>query len=306
MKFTFLLSCLLTLCAYNHLLAQDIPVTLENTASCDDLVQKIKGFDKDKTLLIFDIDNTLITTNDNKFGSDNWFDLIRHSAAKRSGYEKCHELLKSEYTKNTGQPFNLDEFRHSFINIVNPYVIYNMNPSLIKATCPDFSTTLNQYKNSMALTSRGVSLYVPTKKALEKANFNFIKNPIKSGIFSVIVGGDKNIYYQDGVIYTEGGHKGYALLEFLKWAQLNGITRIVYVEDAPDKIKSVSEVLEHAKGQAALKNMGIKDVVLMNADSLEKTKKSNFYNDNTNFEAASEIIKKSLFLLRQDREMINK
>ena len=306
MRITFLSTFFLAILISAHLQAQvTVPINLHEETDCTSLSTKIKNYDKDKTLVLFDVDNTLISTNQNKFGSDNWFDLIVHAARNKSGYEKCHAVLKEEYTKNTGEAFDANTFRHSFINIINPYVIYNVDQKTIKEVCPDFKTVLNEYKNAVGLTSRGISLFVPTTKAIEKLGFKFTTNPIKRDIWSVIIGGDKNIYYNSGIIYTEGGNKGDALVGFLKWAKLQHIETLIYAEDSYDKLKLVNEALSSKEGQNVLNAMGIKRVELVNVDGLEKTKKTNTYSDTQNFETAVQYIKKTCELLKQDKALIN-
>src|SRR6478672_2740527 len=198
--------------------------------------QYAKQFGADHVLLVLDIDNTVMSMDDD-LGSDHWFEWQNY-------------LL-------TNEPDSPHLVAHTFPGLLEAQgILYNrgrMHP-----TQPDepqlISNLQQQGIATILLTSRGPEFRGPTQRELKRCGYDFAKtalqvrdissgeylpydpkDPEKSGLMPAELvkyklGEPRPVLYANGCFMTAGQHKGMLLLTLLKHAKYD-IKAIVYVDD---------------------------------------------------------------------------
>ncbi len=168
------------------------------------------------TLVIFDVDNTLIEPLQT-LGSDQWFDN------RIKFYQKKGLSAKSAFEKT------YDEY----------YQIQSITDA--RAVEPDtwqvFAKTLKKAP-VMGLTTRDICLSYVTFKQLKKLNLIFSKPPVKKELY---VYTDRGLLYKNGIFYTAGAHKGKAFMEFIKKALIQKPKKVLFINDKLKPLKELEE-----------------------------------------------------------------
>ncbi len=203
----------------------------------ENLIQDIKKMPTNELLFVLDIDNTLLSMNQD-FGSDQWFEwqsqLLMHSPQ--------HEMLVAP----------------SFIGLLRIqgilFYISQMNPP--EKEIPAFIQEIqNKGVATIVLTSRGYDFRDATERELYSNNYDFSQSAIgPQGGFSSryrpyqaellndyglsqseaqkwnLPAKPSFVSYQDGIFMTAGQHKG-AMLRTLLTKTKQSFSKIVFVDD---------------------------------------------------------------------------
>ena len=177
-------------------------------------------------LFVFDIDNTLLITNDNKFGSDWWYSQT-----------KDHPDLK----------LNVDA--SCLFGVLTPmfYAMFDTKP--VFPAQPETMEALEKASNkTIACTSRGYSEIVGSSTELElyENNFEFMKGDTMTIAKDVVMHND--------IIYTKGNNKGVALLRYL---ERHPYKNIYYFDDSFFKVENVQKAFAEANKPVSLYHMEI-------------------------------------------------
>jgi len=181
---------------------------------------------EENALFVFDIDNTLLITNDNKFGSDWWY---------------------AQTKENPALKLNVDNA--CLFDVLTPmfYSVFDTKPVF-----PEQPTTLDLLENpankTIACTSRGYSEIVGSSTVLELSenNFDFMKGDTMTMSNGVVMRND--------IIYTKGKNKGIALLDYL---QRHPYEHIYYFDDSFFKVENVRDAFAEAGKEVGLYYMKI-------------------------------------------------
>ena len=177
---------------------------------------------KPDTLIIYDIDNTLIHLAQS-LGGDTWFQ--NHKTM----------LMNQGFTFEQALDLTLDKW----IRVQSVSAT-----SLVENTAPAIISHYQEKGNStMALTTRGFSMGRQTVRQLHGVNIDFesaslSKMPVS---FNNLIRftGEPVIFYK-GILFTAGSHKGAALFEFLNRINLQP-THILFINDKQQNIEEVEE-----------------------------------------------------------------
>lgn len=190
---------------------KDVPV-ITSVASSSQFAQIIREIALSKNaLFVFDVDNTLLITNENKFGSDWWF-----SQAKSDPNLKLNVSNSCLY----------DVLIPLFYSVFGSVPVFDGQAQIIN------SLDIGKDSRTIALTSRGYSSSVAYSTELELTGnlFEFLQKD------SVTLGED--VIMLNGVIYTKGQNKGSILLSY---ARKYGYNKIFYFDDSKSKVDAVQK-----------------------------------------------------------------
>lgn len=192
-----------------------IPITAVKTGEqFSKIAAKIKT--QDSTLYVFDIDNTLLITNENKFGSDWWYSQSSKDPSLRL---------------NVSDSCLYDVLTPLFYSIYSTTAVFGKQPD-------DVNSLANTLSKTMALTSRAYTPIIAkaTELELQKNNFNFLVQD------SATLNAKKDIILLNSVIYTKGGNKGKVLLAYAKAnKQYN---KFYFFDDSIDKVEDVQAAFD--------------------------------------------------------------
>lgn len=187
--------------------AEVIPITtLADTNAYQKVLEELQN--AKNALFVFDVDNTLLITNNNLFGSDWWYaQTKKNSDLKLNINNAC---LFDELTPLFYATYGTTSLFQQQANLVN---------NLGKKNC-----------KTLALTSRGFTPSVGKSTDLELRfnQFNFMDSDTAELA--------KNVVYQKGVIYTKGQDKGKILLQYV---QEHGYNNIYFFDDSYYKVQAV-------------------------------------------------------------------
>jgi hypothetical protein len=180
-------------------------------------ISSMDSYKEDGVLFLYDIDNTLIHL-DQMFGSDEWF-FHRFSTLQKEGKAKeealdialC-ELISAHYASKVSE-------------------VEKGSFEIIKR---------QQRENIMLIgfTTRDHSLARITQRQLKSLGFYMgVSAPKQTQVF---IKDDNCIFYQEGVLYTSGTHKGQALFTFLKMSNVYP-KAIVFINDRRQNLEQVEE-----------------------------------------------------------------
>ncbi|MFL5783837.1 MAG: DUF2608 domain-containing protein [Bacteriovoracaceae bacterium] len=157
-----------------------------------------KRYGADRVLVVFDIDNTLLTARQ-QLGSDQWFEWQSDAIARKTpeaAFTTFDELLEAQ---------------------ANFYQLSKM-----ELTQPDLPQLVQQLKTNghsiFLLTSRGPNLRNVTERELTRNGLKFGDKTIMKGIAEEFMEPPfkMNVSFQNGIFMTAGHHKGEALQYLVK------------------------------------------------------------------------------------------
>jgi len=202
---------------------KDIPIhPIHNSSEFIQITQRIAS--EKNALYVFDIDNTLLITNDNMFGSDWWYE---------------------QTTKDPDLKLNVSSA--CLFGALTPlfYATFSTTPVFVgQQIAVDL---LGQDKSrTIALTSRGYTRSVATSTELELTNnhFDFLRKD--SATLA------KDVVMLNGVIYTKGQNKGKILLEYV---EDHAYDKIYYFDDSESKVKAVQQSFNGKKFDISIYHM---------------------------------------------------
>lgn len=183
------------------------------------IIKKINH--KRNALFVFDVDNTLLITNENDFGSDWWYTQTKSNPALKLG-------ISSECLFDVLTPL--------FYAMFETTALFAEQPRCVNALAKGKSRTI-------ALTSRGYnqSVATSTELALRENDYAFLQ---KDSVYLA-----KNVVMLNGVIYTKGQNKGEILLQYIRDKSYD---EIFYFDDSLFKVEDVQEAFSGTDHQIRL------------------------------------------------------
>lgn len=183
-----------------------------------------------RILVVFDIDNTMMAT-DLDLGSEHWFmwqaELIKQGVDGRGGAvaASVEDLLRVQ----------------SWI-----YAMTTMHPT--DASVPEaLAGFADRGIHTLALTSRGPEMRDATLREISRAGIDLGRTaPGPSGGYAgqiTLDAGQKPVILEDGVLLTQGQHKGTMLVSLLAKVGLE-VDAIVFVDDRPHHLDGVQEAFK--------------------------------------------------------------
>lgn len=171
------------------------------------------------TLVVFDIDNTLMECSQT-LGSDQWF-CAQISHLEKEGWNHQQALVHvldiwTKIQQQTG------------LRLVEAHaaqVVHNLQ----QAGYP-----------VIALTTRSMNVAEATKKNLYASGIDLRPTaPIKENV--ILEHDEEKTEYQEGILFTNNGHKGKALWAYLQQAGINP-RKIVFINDKHSHLLPVEEI----------------------------------------------------------------
>ncbi len=185
-----------------------------------DSIHDIRNHIDPETLVIFDIDNTLMEPSQT-LGSDQWF-YHRIGEHKAKGMDQQSALEKS-----------LSEWM-SVQSITKVKVVEEGTVELIKRLQDEGYTV-------MGLTTRGLGLSTRTIFQLESLHINLsVTAPTHEEVFFI---NNHGVLFRGGILFTAGTHKGLALAKFLHLIE-KAPENIVFINDKWSNIREVEVICE--------------------------------------------------------------
>lgn len=193
---------------------------IQPTTDLKDVDAVLKEDPSARTLLVLDIDDTLLTSEE-FFGSDAWYEWQKNLPA--------------------GDP--------NLVNCKFDIIAMNYESGVQKATQPDGAAFINALTvDKILLTSRSLTARASTIRELQEANYDLPAplSPKLDGIFFFATPGDPTtptITYHRGLYMGAGQDKGKLLVRLLKMDGLK-YARVILIDDGIKNIESMRVAME--------------------------------------------------------------
>jgi hypothetical protein len=221
---TLLLSLWLTACATLP------PATMEReTADLADVsrdaIALAAAFGRDRVLVVFDIDNTLLAM-EQGLGSDQWYDWQK----RLSEEDPCGPATVADRFAAQGAMYFA---------------------SAMRRTQPDAAEQVRSLQNAglrvIALTSRGTDYRLQTFRELRRNGYDFRRSALPPAAgwpddFTP-ARGSRLARYEDGVFLTAGQHKGDMLQDLLERTSTTRPAVVVMIDDKQKNLDAVIETM---------------------------------------------------------------
>ena len=244
-------------------------------------MQEIVPFVDDSTLLVVDIDNTLIEPEGN-LGSDQWYYFLVRK------YMQFDHRSEKEANEEAMQVWNKTQW------------LINVNP--VEKDTPGFIKQLQDIGvRIMGVTARTLNIIDKTFSQLESTGIYLNRSPVHGNI--VDFRSDDLARYERGVLFVgENNNKGKALVQFLEQCHYLP-AKIVFIDDKMRHVESVEKALSKVNIQYLGFRYGAADkkVRLFNED----TKDIDLFADGVLTDTAKENIEKAQ-ANRDDTERIKR
>lgn len=194
-----------------------LDATILEIATIQDVTQHVD----EGTFIVFDIDNTLLEC-DQTLGSDQWF-CFQIQALKEQGWESQQAL--------------------DHVLAIWTDIQYRTALRPVEAHTAKVVRSLQQAGYPLiALTTRSKTVAEVTKKQLYDAGIDLRQTaPLKEN--TLIMHDGKEMVYQEGILFTDNGHKGKALWTYLQHAQ-HEPKKIVFINDKYSHLLPVKEIAQ--------------------------------------------------------------
>lgn len=225
----FLSKFIAVLVATLTLTSQAFAVILERGS-----IKEIAPLIDKNTLVVFDIDNTLIRT-PQSLGSAEWF-LHVYSTYRNAGFSDADAKLKAQD----------DWYRVAQISEIIP----------VEKRTAKFVHKLQKNKiQVIGLTARPANHYDITKKQLHDEKINLSKTAAFPTTNIVLA---KGVQYKNGIIFVDEQDKGEALIKFLTHFEIKP-EKVVFVDDVSKNTQDVEAALTKAGIQVSSVRYGATD-----------------------------------------------
>lgn len=203
--------------------AADATSEVIDTQDLVDVFKVLSQPHQGRTLLVLDIDDTLLTST-TFFGSDAWYEWQKSLSPQAAGYVPCKfDVIAMNYEAGTQLPTQDDAV--AAINAIP------LDKIIVTARSPMYrGGTLRELKKA------GYKLPAPLEPALAGAIYEYQQDPNVPGV---------TVSYHEGVLMTGGQNKGSVLLDLLKHLQVS-YTRIVLADDGEKNITDMREAMASA------------------------------------------------------------
>lgn len=181
-------------------------------------IEAIKQYIDHGTLILFDIDNTIVEPTQT-LGSDQWF-YHRIECYKKKGYPKQEALENA-----------LAEWM-AVQNLTHVQIVEKGTKELID------ELQENQYI-LMGLTTRGLGMALRTIEQLKSLQIDLSKTaPFQEEIFLL---SERGTLFREGILFTAGTDKGHAFLQLFKH---NLPKRVVFINDKESHLREVEKACD--------------------------------------------------------------
>ena len=227
MRASVLLFALLAGCASQQPTTQSGSVSgASQVIATRDLVDVLKILGephKGRTLLVLDIDDTLLTST-TFFGSDAWYEWQQTLSPQSPGYVPCKfDVIALNYEAGTQVPTQDDAV--AAINAIP------LDKIILTARSPMYrSGTIRELKKA------GYELPAPLQPAFAGAIYDYQPDPQARGA---------TVSYHQGVFMVAGQNKGVLLIDLLRHLQVS-YDRVVLVDDGEKNIIAMRDALASA------------------------------------------------------------
>jgi len=189
----------------------------------DIALQQAERFGKDRVLVVFDIDNTLLAM-EQGLGSDQWYDWQKELQKE----DPCNEMLVSDRLAVQGALYFA---------------------SAMRLTQPDAADQVQRLQEAgltvISVTSRGADFRLQTFRELRRNGISFWPNAFepRQGYPETFIpeGGTRPALYEDGVFLTAGQHKGDMLKALLDKTGADYPAVVVMADDKKRNLRAVME-----------------------------------------------------------------
>ncbi|WP_254700693.1 DUF2608 domain-containing protein [Paraglaciecola mesophila] len=202
-----------------------------STTDLHDAVVQANSLDAQTTLVVFDIDDTLLTATE-FFGSDKWYDWQRGRALNESGV-----VIPTRETEKVNCLF--DTLGMVFEIATN------------KPTQPDMANLVHSVSNDVViLTARSGAYRAGTMRELARNDLDFTDKSLTSPDVGLhydytLDGRTARVSYVDGVFMVQGMNKGVMLLDLLERTG-HEYSSVVFVDDKQHNIDNMGDALKSA------------------------------------------------------------
>ena len=176
-----------------------------------------------RTLLVLDIDDTLLTSS-TFFGSDAWYEWQKTLSPQSPGYVPCRfDVIAMSYEAGTQGPTQTEAV--AAINAIP------LDKIMVTSRSPVYrGGTVRELKEA------GYELPAPLQPELAGAIYEYRPDPSRAGT---------TISYHQGVLMVAGQNKGRTLVDLLQHVQVT-YDRGVFVDDGEKNINDMREALAAA------------------------------------------------------------
>lgn len=212
----------------NHLPAVSQVVKVQDLSAA---IDQAKALPKSATLVVFDIDDTLLTATE-FFGSDKWYDWQRGRALSPDG-----------------QPLATDDADKVSCLFDTLGITYEI--AINRATQDNMADLVNQLDNDLLLlTARSGKYRAATIRELSRNGLDFREHALTpKGVgyhYDYTLGGrTATVSYVDGVFMVQGMDKGVLLLDLLTRVG-QSYEAVVFVDDKTHNINNMANALKNA------------------------------------------------------------
>ncbi len=184
-------------------------------------MSEIHQYIKPNTLIVFDIDNTLLEPSQ-ELGSDQWF------------YRQFEKYLESGMLLKSALNKTLDEW-HAIQCLTNVNIVEEGSEKIIQ--------NLQAEKfDIIGLTTRGLEMSNCTSSQLKTLHIDLSKtSPVKKDCF--FINSNKGVLFHDGILFTTATHKGEAFFKLLDQIHYEP-SHVVFINDKATHIKDLEETCE--------------------------------------------------------------
>ena len=199
------------------LLSSQIFAEIRQIFSMQEIISEID----DNTLVVFDLDNTVIRPKNN-LGSDQWYYYLVSRLGKKYKISRAEAHAKAEEIWNKTQL------------LIKTQAVESITPNIIKAISGQV----------LALTARSHECSQITRLQLANIGVNFNTNYYSENFLKL----DSKAYYNGGILFQgEANNKGQVLVEFLK--QINKKPqKILFIDDKIKHVENMHKALEEWGG----------------------------------------------------------
>lgn len=200
----------------------DTLITIDELENKVKVIEAEKTDRKKKTLVVFDIDNTLLVSQQ-ELGGDLWYN-----------WQRSDDVLP-EHKLNSDCLFNVATFLLSRNNTYQPVEV-----NTVKVVD---SLSHKSKLPIIALTSRSPELRLDTERALKANNINLSKTLRIDPQYDL---GDSKLNYANGLFMTTGADKGKVLIQLLG-KHLEDYSDIIFVDDTLKNITNMNNAFDDSK-----------------------------------------------------------
>lgn len=173
-----------------------------------------------RTLLVLDIDDTLLTS-PTFFGSDAWYEWQKTLSPQAPGYVPCRfDIIAMNYEAGTQVPTQADAV--AAMNAIP------LDKIIITARSPMYrGSTIRELKKA------GYQLPAPLQPGLAGAIYDYQPDANQPGV---------TLSYHEGVLMVAGQNKGQALVDLMKHLEV-AYDRVVLVDDGEKNIDDMRDAM---------------------------------------------------------------